>query len=745
MIDRETVQRIKDTADIVEVVSDYVSLTRRGSNYMGLCPFHNERTPSFSVNRRKNFCYCFSCHKGGSPVNFIMEKEGISYHDALLQLAAKYGIEVHERELSDEEQQRRNRRDGMFTANEWSMRYFEKNLRDTEEGRNVGLQYFYGRGLTDAAIKAFHLGYAIDRGNAMAEASRQAGYAPEIMRELGLLGLSQQGERLYDRFRGRVIFPVFTSSGKVVAFGGRTLKGDKAKYINSPESEIYSKSNELYGLFQAKNSIVRNDKCFLVEGYMDVIGMWQSGMENVLASSGTALTDGQIALIHRFTSNVTLLYDGDNAGIHAALRGIDMLLAHRLNVKVLLLPDGHDPDSFARAHTPEEFRRYVEENETDIIRFKTRVLMEQSGGDPQARSNAIHSIVQSLACIPDDITRNVYINECSTQLGIDREIIASAVLKALETAVQNECKRREYQRYSSQQQQQPDTTQASRQQNVPSARQPQQGTAPQQQCDAPQQQPKPVRLSPAELRLRKCERQVLQYCVKYGLVDFCDEVDGDGNTVYLSVCEFVEHELRLDGIEFSDPAYAKLFGKVMTLKDDHAQELQRRVTEIERQAEGWRQEKTAEIAQAVGTMQQLRQLEEKADEEVAARKNEALTELYTSFPGRILASHEDDEVRRITTELITERYILSRVYTRAGAHIPSEYERLYELLPRAVLEWKESVLELRMNAVRKELVQAQAQGDSAKTEALQKQIFDLMETRSMLAREIGERIVSSGK
>ena len=233
--------------------------------------------------------------------------------------------------------------------------------------------------------------------------------------------------------------------------------------------------------------------------------------------------------------------------------------------------------------------------------------------------------------------------------------------------------------------------------------------------------------------------------MKYGLVDFCDEVDGDGNTVYLSVCEFVEHELRLDGIEFSDPAYAKIFGKVMTLKDDHAQELQRRVTEIERQAEGWRQEKTAEIAQAVGTMQQLRQLEEKADEEVAARKNEALTELYTSFPGRILASHEDDEVRRITTELITERYILSRVYTRAGAHIPSEYERLYELLPRAVLEWKESVLELRMNAVRKELVQAQAQGDSAKTEALQKQIFDLMETRSMLAREIGERIVSSGK
>ncbi|MDE6083968.1 MAG: DNA primase, partial [Muribaculaceae bacterium] len=405
MIDKATIQRITDTADIVDVVSDYVHLVRRGANYMGLCPFHNERTPSFSVNQRRNFCYCFSCRKGGSPVNFLMEKEGVSYRDALLMLAKKYGIEVHEKELTDEEQRRRTEREAMIVANEWAASEMHESLLHSEEGRNVGLSYLYQRGVTDEAIKKFRLGYAIDHGNDLASKARAKGFDLNILTELGVLGKSQDG-LIYDRFRGRVIFPVFNPSGKVMAFGGRDLKGGLAKYINSPESSLYKKSNELYGIFQAKGDIVRNDKCYLVEGYLDVIGMWQAGLENVVASSGTALTDGQIAVIHRFTDNITLIYDGDAAGIKAALRGIDMLLSHKMNVKVLLLPDGHDPDSFAKAHTAEEFRNFIKENETDIIRFKSRVLLDEAGEDPQKRYLAIKSVVNSLAHIHDDVKRN---------------------------------------------------------------------------------------------------------------------------------------------------------------------------------------------------------------------------------------------------------------------------------------------------------------------------------------------------
>ena len=297
-------------------------------------------------------CYCFSCHKGGSPVNFIMEKEGINYHDALLHLAKKYGITVEERELTDEERQLQSRREGMLVVNEWAMEKMENNLTATDEGRDIGLQYFLQRGITNEAIRKFHLGYAIDRQTALSDEAKAAGHDLEILKEVGLVGISGNGN-MYDRFRGRVIFPIQNTAGKVVAFGGRDLKGGPAKYVNSPESDIYKKNRELYGIYQAKNEIVKQDKCFLVEGYMDVIGMWQAGMENAIASSGTALTDGQIALIHRFTENITLLYDGDAAGIKAALRGIDMLLSHKMRVKVLLLPDGHDPDSFARINTPE--------------------------------------------------------------------------------------------------------------------------------------------------------------------------------------------------------------------------------------------------------------------------------------------------------------------------------------------------------------------------------------------------------
>ena len=350
MIDRETVDKILDAVDIVDVVSDFVHLRRRGANYIGLCPFHNEKTPSFSVSRSKGICKCFSCGKGGSAVNFIMEHEQMSYYEALKYLAKKYHIEVKERELTDKEKQEQSERENMLVINEFAMKQFEGNIYGTDEGRNIGLSYFYERGFNDSIIKKFHLGYSLDNSTALYDTIKKHGFNPKYAIETGLCIHNERG--YYDRFKGRVMFPVLNIAGKVIAFGGRTLKkDDRAKYVNSPESTIYKKSNELYGLFQAKRGIVNKDKCFLVEGYTDVLSMHQAGIENVVASSGTSLTEGQIRMIHRFTDNITVLYDGDAAGIKASLRGIDMLLAEGLNVKVLLLPDGDDPDSFAKKHS----------------------------------------------------------------------------------------------------------------------------------------------------------------------------------------------------------------------------------------------------------------------------------------------------------------------------------------------------------------------------------------------------------
>lgn len=730
MIDKATVQRIKDAADIVEVVSDYVHLTRRGSNYMGLCPFHNERTPSFSVNKRRNFCYCFSCHKGGSPVNFIMEKEGISYHDALLQLAAKYGIEVHERELSDEERDLQNERDSMFTANKWAMEQMSANLTETDEGKDVGLQYFYQRGLTDEAIRAFHLGYAIDRGNALASAARNAGYDQEILVKLGVLGKSQD-ERIYDRFRGRVIFPVFTTSGKVVAFGGRTLKGDKAKYINSPESEIYKKSNELYGIYQAKNSIVREDKCFLVEGYMDVIGMWQSGLQNVVASSGTALTDGQIAMIHRFTSNVTLIYDGDNAGIHAALRGIDMLLSHRLNVKVLLLPDGHDPDSFAKAHTPDEFRQYIADNETDIIRFKTKVLLDASGNDPQQRSAAIHSIVESLACIPDNIARNVYIGECSRLLGVEESVIAVETRRAREKAVSNASRARSYTAIG--------TTDTPPSNTQPAA---QGQTAQPAQTTAPSTTGK-RKLTPLDRRLQKCEEEVLRYCVRYGMLYFCEGIDSNGEPVQMNINQYVRNELSEDNMTFSVEAYRKVFEELDRLSASFNEAFAEFAASKEPEYEQVRNNRYAELSAMQLSLADMQSEEQRLEQAIAERRNADLAEFAMIWPGQQLASAENNDVRTTSTRLLTAKYQLSRVYSRNGAHVADESERLGELIPRALDEWKDSILQQRQQDLRKQLAEASAASETDTVSRIQQELVDLIAMRSQVARNIGDRIISA--
>ena len=429
-IDNATVQRILDAADIVEVVSDYVRLKRRGSGYIGLCPFHSDRNPSFSVNKAKGFCKCFSCGKGGTPVGFIMEIEQMTYPEALRTLAKKYNIEIEERELTQEEQDAENARQSLLAVNEFALQRFEHNLTDTQEGKNIGYSYFRERGIDDRMIKRFRLGYSLERRDALYSDAIEAGFKEKFLEESGLVIKSERGD-WRDRFRARVIYPIFTISGKVVGFGGRTLRKDKdvAKYVNSPESVVYRKSYELYGLYQAKPAIVKQDKCILVEGYMDVISMHQAGVENVVASSGTALTEGQIRLIHRFTENVTVIYDSDAAGIKASLRGIDMLLAEGMKIKVLLLPDGDDPDSFAQSHSSSQVEEYIRDNETDFIAFKTKILLDGVENDPIRRSNVITDIVRTISVIPDQIMRTVYIAECSRTLGIDEKVLALQVTK----------------------------------------------------------------------------------------------------------------------------------------------------------------------------------------------------------------------------------------------------------------------------------------------------------------------------
>ncbi len=429
MIDRATIDKIMDATNIVDVVSEFVTLKKRGVNYIGLCPFHNDSHPSFSVSPSKGICHCFSCGKGGNAVNFLMELEQMSYVDALKWLANKYHIEIVERERTDEEKRRDSERESMLIVNEWAANYFHNVLYNETDGKAIGMEYFRSRGFRDDIIKKFHLGFALRQRQALSESAIKQGYQKEFLVKTGLCVERENGE-LIDRFFGRAIFPWFNVSGKVIAFGGRVLdsrtKGVSQKYVNSPDSEIYHKEQALYGIYQAKKAIAKEDCVYMVEGYTDVISMHQCGIENVVANSGTALSVHQIKLLHRFTNNIVLLYDGDEAGIHAALRGTDMLLSEGMNIKVLLLPDGNDPDSFARNHTATDFRAYIEEHQTDFIRFKTKVLLE-GVTDPMKRSEAINDIMRSISMIKDQIVRATYIRECSMSLSIPEATLINAI------------------------------------------------------------------------------------------------------------------------------------------------------------------------------------------------------------------------------------------------------------------------------------------------------------------------------
>ena len=571
MIDRATIDRIYAAANIVEVISDFVTLKKKGVNYQACCPFHNEKTPSFVVSPSKGLFKCFGCGKGGNAVSFVMEHENMNYVDALKYVAKKYGIEVQERELTPEEVRRNDDRESMMVVSSYAAEYFQHTLLETDEGRNVGIGYFRQRGFSDATIRKFGLGFCPAVGDAFTRAALAAGYKEEFLIGTGLTIKREQGD-YRDRFAGRVIFPIHSISGRVTAFGGRTLRTDKkvAKYLNSPESEIYHKSDVLYGLFFAKKAITQEDYCILVEGYTDVISMHQSGVENVVASSGTSLTEGQIRLISRFTKNVTVIYDGDSAGIKASLRGIDMILREGLNVRVVLLPDGDDPDSFARTHNATELREFIRSAEEDFISFKTRLLMADAGNDPIKKAGLITDIVSSIAEIPEPITRSVYIKECARAMDVDEQLLLTEVARKRATRTGG----KEAGDFIRRQQARQRAEGYDRVRNTPpgnDSRFADENTLPTEIYYAGESTGEIAEIEAAILprtlhpgsSMEELEKELVKYLLKYGSENF-DYKEGR-QVVLLNVAEVIIGDLDANGIVFQDERYRTIYNEYLKL------------------------------------------------------------------------------------------------------------------------------------------------------------------------------------
>ena len=669
MIDQATIDRIISAANIVDVVSEFVTLRKRGVNYVGLCPFHADKSPSFYVSPAKNICKCFACGEGGTAVHFIMKHEQIGYLDALRYLAKKYGIEIQERELTEREKQFRDDRESMFIVNQWAQQYFTQNLFENLDGRLVGLRYFIERGLREETIRKFQLGYALDQRDALAKAAQLAGYQRKYLEKTGLVIADEDGKRTYDRFRGRVIFPVHSLSGKVVAFGGRILKKAEktAKYVNSPESEIYHKSDELYGLFQAKQTIVRKDHCFLVEGYMDVIGMHQAGIENVVASSGTALTRGQIRLIRRFTNNITILYDGDAAGIKAAIRGIDMFLEEEMNVKVVLLPDGEDPDSFARSRSASEFGEFIAGHETDFIRFKTQLLLKEVGDDPVKRADLISDMVRTIALIPNNISRAVYIRECAAMMTIDEQVLINEVNKIRLGKV------------TAASPQTPSVTPVAtgdgtkREEEGPEANV-EAGSA----GDSTATTKAPVAPSP----YRPFEIALLRYVVRYGervLFDYFDEERQE--QVTMRVAAYIRFDLERDDLTFYTPQFKQMLDEAADRCDE-----------------------PGFVAQ------------------------------------RYFLAHPDPLISQAAASLISEKYQLSKYHSKYR-ELEQEEDKLDLLVPRDIYAFKEAYILHQIKELQSQIKTAQAAGDMEGVMTLMARIAKLNEIKSVLCKELGERIV----
>lgn len=713
MIDRATVDRILDAAQIVDVVSDFVTLKKAGVNYKGLCPFHEDRTPSFVVSPAKGLCKCFACGKGGNAVHFIMEHEQLSFPDALRYLARKYHIEIKEKEMTDEEQQAQNERESMFIVNEWACGFFRSQLTDTVDGRAIGMAYFRNRGFRDDIIAKFQLGFSPNQWDALAREARAKGYRDDYLLKTGLCFQRDNGQ-LQDRFRGRVIFPVHTLSGKVVAFGGRVLdaatKGVNIKYQNSPESAIYSKKKELYGLFQAKQAIVKNDNCFLVEGYTDVISMHQAGVENVVSSSGTALTTDQIRLIHRFTENITVIYDGDAAGIKASERGIDMLLAEGMNVKLLLLPDGDDPDSFARKHNATEYQAYLKEYQVDFIKFKTDLLLQEAKGDPIKLSRLVNNIVQSISVIPDEITRSLYTRETSAMLAMDEQMLAAAVGRCIVKAREEKKKQQEQERNRRALQQQSNAPAAPTETSevpipltsdadipppplteIPPETYPD-GTLP--TADMPTSETEAEvtetshtlnfipRTGAEEMVFYEKELLLVQVLVRYGDKIMCNVENENGKEQSLTVVEYIRYTLQEDTLQFHNPLHNQLL-----------------------------------------------------DEAEAHLHDEGFT------TERYFMNHPSPEVSSLAFKLMSDRYILSKYHSKSQKVVSNE-ERLMELVPHLMTDFKLAIVDEELKQILLQLRRPDILQDKERYMDIMKHYKEVKEIESSLARQRGDRVLT---
>lgn len=682
MIDQITVAKIHDAAQIVEVVSDFVTLRKRGVNYVGLCPFHDDRTPSFYVSPAKNLCKCFACGTGGSPVHFIMKHEQLSYPEALKFLAKKYNIEVVEKEYTAEEKQAQSDRESMFILNEYARDYFVKTLNEHHEGKAVGLSYFRERGFRDDIIKKFQLGYSLDERDAFTKAAIQAGYKEEFLIKTGLTGGGENNTNLYDRFRGRVIFPVHTLSGKVVAFGGRILKkSDKlAKYVNSPESEVYSKSSELYGIYYAKSAIVKADKCFLVEGYTDVLSMHQAGVDNVVSSSGTALTQGQINMIRRFSENITVLYDGDKAGIAAALRGIDLLLESGMNVWVVLLPDGEDPDSFARKQNAESFNKFIDDNEQDFISFKTQLLLDETANDPIKRAGLISNVVESISLIPDAIKRSIYIKETANIFGTREDVIISSV---------NKLRRKLFEKRKSEQERNQSATQ--------NANSPKDAVVP-----SANSQTVVKRKSTSSFDFY--EKELIRYIIRYGTLPIFIKYDTENKLVNGKSVEVeVIHE---DGPSVVEVIYEDLLRDQFLFDDVHyfKNDIYRDIFE-----------------------------------EAYNKRNEDAFDTIKHF-----VNHIDPEISSIAVDLVSDPYQLSKIHSKSiGEKEDDKSSKLIErnsldkLVIRATTELKNAYVMKRIQEVKDKIKVASA--DTILE--MMAELKELQNLKMILAKSLGERIV----
>ena len=747
MIDHATIQRIIDAANIVDVVSEYVTLRRSGSGYKGLCPFHDDTTPSFSVSPARGLCKCFACGKGGNAVHFIMEMEQLSYPEALRFLAKKYGIEIKEREMTDEDRRVQNERESMFAVNEWASNYFRRTMLETEDGKAVGLAYFRSRGFRDDILEKFRLGFCLDTYDSMTKDAMKKGFKEEFLVKTGLTIKRESGGYL-DKYRGRVIFPWFNVSGKVSAFGGRVLdartKGVSQKYINSPESEIFHKSNELYGIYQAKKQIAKEDLVYMVEGYTDVISMHQCGIENVVANSGTTLNVAQIRLLHRFTTNITLLYDGDEAGIHAALRGTDMLLEDGMNVKVLLLPDGDDPDSFARKHNATEFKQYVEGNQTDFIMFKVQLLMKEAGRDPRKRSKLANNILQSICVIPDEVVRSAYVHECAEQMQMQEEMLLRQCNKMRKEHIEQrklererEKQRKEFEQQRKQTEQHQQLSGSSQQSSASPASQ----TSQIQMPPAPELEgelvpPPPVEedvfIPPTmngEAVAESMNEQPQEFSTE-GLITPPEKEEKNEDYGYVENYRNQGSAREIKHYSTEDEKLIEIEKSIMTLLVRYGEK------NIDLMADDGQVVKMSVAEFVMGSLADddlhfRHPLYEKMLQEVAQHVEES------DFVAKnFLMSSPDLEISRMASDLMSDKYQLSK-----GQQMADEESLVDSYINRLLLDYKYHILNEQIQSIVKQMSLPEVVNDIAKSTSLIQQFVSLTAVSRDMAKQLGDRVI----